>query len=193
MSRLRPTWLLVGLLGTLTGCAGSGSLLPQRTTVGSLKTSLSHLEYENQQLRREVASIKEEYRQVENRLVQEESLNGDLAARLDDARTLLARRGLDAGSEPSSDGLEPAGGPARQTLSAARSNRKRRKPPFAQIPGRVNILPPSDGDESGPSNGWGKPAAPSDGDPGPTSQIDRSPLWLPVARGATEPSPPRRR
>lgn len=109
MSSVRPTWLVAGLLVTLTGCAQSGSLLSQRTTVGSLKTSVSHLEYENQQLRREVASLKGENREFENRLVQEEAINGDLTARLDDARSLLAQRGLDGGGGGSaSDHLDPA-------------------------------------------------------------------------------------
>lgn len=189
MSSVRPTWLVAGLLVTLTGCAQSGSLLSQRTTVGSLKTSVSHLEYENQQLRREVASLKGENREFENRLVQEEAINGDLTARLDDARSLLAQRGLDGGGGGSaSDHLDPA---PRKTLPTGQSSRKRRKPPFAQIPGRIDVLPPSS-DDATSSPGWGKSAKPDHEDPGPTSRLDRSSLWLPVARGATEPPNPKR-
>jgi hypothetical protein len=180
MSPARRARLIAGLLLSVTGCAQSGSLVGRGTTVGSLKASVSQLEYENQQLRREVASLKTENRQIENRLVQEESLNGDLSARLDDARNLIGRAGGDPG--PDAD---------RKTIPAGQSNRKRRKAPFAQIPGRIDALPPSD-TETGPSAGWGRPAAPSQDDIGPTGQTDRSTLWLPVARGATNPSRPLR-
>jgi len=188
MPSVRPLWFIAGFLVTLSGCAQSGSLLSQRTTVGSLKASLSHLDYENQQLRREVASLKNENREFENRLVQEEAINGDLSARLDDARSVLAQRGLDGGSSSNLDSLDPV---PRKTLPTGQSNRKRRKPPFAQIPGRIDVLPPSS-DDSTSSPGWGKSADPAHDDPGPTSGLDRSSLWLPVARGATEPPNPRR-
>src|SRR4051794_28361793 len=111
MSAARPRRLLTATaalaLATVGGCAQPGPLLSQRTTVGSLKASLSHLEYENRQLRGEVAALKDENREIENRLVQEEAHNGDISARLDDARTLLGNRGP-AGN----DALDP--GPARQ-------------------------------------------------------------------------------
>jgi outer membrane murein-binding lipoprotein Lpp len=195
MSPARTASLVAGLLAsaTLAGCSQSGSFLSQRTSVGSLKTSVAHLEFENQQLRREVATLKDENRDIENRLVQEESANGDLTARLDDARTLLGRRGLDGGAESSDSLLDPAGGAAHKTLPAGQSNRKRRKTPFAQIPGRIDVLPPTDTDApSGSTPGWGKPTGPSGDDLGPTSQNDRSPLWLPVARGSSAPSRPLR-
>lgn len=188
MSSARPAWLLAGLLAALSGCAQSGSMLTQRTNVGSLKTGLSHLEYENHQLKKEAASLKAENRQIEDRLVQEESANGDLTARLDDARTLLSRRGLDGGGEPDSGALDP--GPSRKALPAGQSNRKRRKTPFAQIPGRIDVLPPADDDPSSP--GWGKPAPSGFAEPGPTGNTDRPTIWLPVARGATEPPNSRR-
>src|SRR5690348_418427 len=80
-----------GLL--LAGCAQTGTTFPRRTSMGTLKTSLSHLEYENQQLRREVAQLKTDTRDIEDRLVQEEAHNGELKATLDDARHLLSQRG----------------------------------------------------------------------------------------------------
>ena len=51
-----------------------------------MKTTISHLQFENEQLKTEVAKLKEESRSFEDRLVQEQVHNGDLAARLDDWR-----------------------------------------------------------------------------------------------------------
>ena len=62
-------------------------------TVGQLKTSLSHLEYENAPVEATVAKLEQENRSMEDRLVQEQIDNGDLTARLDDARNLLRDRG----------------------------------------------------------------------------------------------------
>ena len=72
------------------------------------------MEYENQQLRREIASLKAEVRQAEDRLVQEESANGDLSARLGNAMALLKRPGVGEGE------LADTGG---------RNARRRRSPP----------------------------------------------------------------
>ena len=63
--------------------------------MGQLKTSLSHLEYENEQLKKTTAKLERENRSMEDRLVQEQMENGDLTARLDDARNLLRERGVD--------------------------------------------------------------------------------------------------
>jgi hypothetical protein len=192
MSPRRHARLAIGFAVVLAGCSQSGSILSQRTSVGSLKTSVAHLEFENQQLRREASSLKDENRDLENRLVQEEAANGDLTARLDDARTLLGRRGLDG------DSLEPSGASARNTIPAGESSRKRRKTPFAQIPGRIDPIPPAGtdptpaADDDGYGRSWGKPAGPTRDDIGPTSQTDRSTLWLPIARGAADNAKPRR-
>ncbi len=187
MSAPRFHWPAACLLLTLTGCTQSGGLRAPGTGVGSLKTSVSHLEYENQQLRREVATLKDDNRRIENRLVQEETANGDLSARLDDARSLLTRRGLDGDT---SETLDPGPAAPRRTLPAGRSNRKPRKTPFAQIPGRVDVLPPADDSATAP--GWSRPTDPPSDDPGPTSSLDRPAVWLPVARGTIEPMPSRR-
>ena len=77
------------------GVRGRADFLTGGPTSGQLKTSLSHLEYENQQLKRSVAKLEQENRAMEDRLVQEQIDNGDLTARLDDARNLLRDRGLD--------------------------------------------------------------------------------------------------
>ncbi|MFO0909777.1 MAG: hypothetical protein U0794_15760 [Isosphaeraceae bacterium] len=188
MKQLALSLLWASCLCTLTGCAQSGGFLAKRTTVGSLKASVSQLEFENQQLKKEVASLRTDNRQIENRLVQEESLNGELSARLDDARALLGQRG---GTASASNDVDPEPtGP--RTLPAGRSTRKARKPPFAQIPGRIDSVPGNDSsslDNDGPSpsvNGSWR------GDPGPQSSRSDPTLWLPVARGTSEPSPPRR-
>ena len=78
------------------GCSGQSSFLTGGPTVGQLKTSLSHLEYENEQLKKRTAKLERENRSMEDRLVQEQMENGDLTARLDDARNLLRDRGLEA-------------------------------------------------------------------------------------------------
>jgi hypothetical protein len=168
------------LLATVSGCAQTGSLFTQQTSLGTLKTSLSQMEFENQQLKREVANLKAQNREIEDRLGQEESINGELSARLDDARSLLGRRGLggddlDAGSVQASP---------RNMFPAGQSNKKRRKPPFARIPGRIDpVAPDVDDDQLGPS---------SQEDAGPQSRRERPMTWLPVVTGASEPSSSRR-
>src|SRR3954451_20832316 len=54
------------LAGTalLTGCSQMGTTFPRRTTVGTLKSSLSQLEFENDKLRREVAQLKTDSRDI---------------------------------------------------------------------------------------------------------------------------------
>jgi len=158
-------------LGVFCGCSGQNTFLTGGPTVGQLKTSLSHLEFENEQLKRSVAKIEQESRGLEDRLVQEQVDNGDLAARLDDARNLLRDRGVDADtrlgshrSEGKSQGYsagddDEAGA---RTLPAAQSSRKRRKPPFARIPGRLEDLPKSQDDDQSDSAQGGR-----------TSQSDR--------------------
>jgi hypothetical protein len=146
------------------------------------------MEYENQQLRRKVASLETENRQIEDELVQEQTANGELTAMLNDAKAMLSRRGLvDDPADPSR--LDGATEPPRTMLPAGRSNKKRRKPPFAQIPGRIDTLPPASDD---PPDGGGSSVSPPSDDPGPQSRLDRPTPWLPVARGATDPTTPRR-
>ena len=78
--------------------------------------------------------------------MQEQIDNGDLAARLDDARNLLSDRGIDpdvrVGSRRGRDGwrefVADDDGRATRTLPAGQRAGQRRKPPFAQISGQVN-------------------------------------------------------
>lgn len=183
----RAFFLLAGTgLVLVSGCAQTGSnfTLPRRTSMGTLKTSLSHLEYENQQLRREVAQLKTDARDIEDRLVQEEAENGELKATLNDARHLLSQRGFDFDGQPSSTTGRNAYPEERETtIPAGQSTRKRRKPPFTQIPGRIEAIPraePADENEHviDPDAGRNDPF-------GPQSRLDEPDLWLPIAHGTT--------
>jgi hypothetical protein len=180
----RRTWLTTSLslaAGLLCGCAQQGPFLAYRTNVSSLKTSVSHLEYENEQLRKQVAELDSRNREIGDRLVQEEAARDDLASRLDDARNELRRRGLlgDSGLSP---GPETDEATPQRTLPAGRSNRKKRKAPFARIPGRIETLPPGDlpddssGEDDGASGGREREEF------GPQSRLESDSRWLPVAR-----------
>ncbi len=57
-------------LNGVAGCSGRATFLSGGPTVGQLKTSLSHLEYENAQMKRDMAKLKQENRAMEDRLVQ---------------------------------------------------------------------------------------------------------------------------
>ena len=137
------------ILITSAGCSGQSGFLTGGPTVGQLKTSLSHLELENEQLKRRTAKLEQESRSMEDRLVREQIDNGDLTARLDDARNLLRDRGLESdvklGSRRRGDGDDSSSeddGPRARTLPTGRATRQRRKPPFAQISGNVDEVPP---------------------------------------------------
>jgi hypothetical protein len=127
--------------------------------MGQLKTSLSHLEYENEQLKKTTAKLERENRSMEDRLVQEQMENGDLTARLDDARNLLRDRGMDPDVRVGSHRGDALGARSpdrergdRSSYDGSRS--ERRKTPFAQISGAGDKLTPIDVDnpaESDPS------------------------------------------
>jgi hypothetical protein len=180
----------------LCGCSGQGTFLTGGPSVGQLKTSLSHLELENEQLKQKVAKLEQDSRGLEDRLVQEQIDNGDLAARLDDARNLLRDRGVDVDTrlgsrrsegrskEYSSDDDDASV----HTLPASQSSRKRRKPPFARIPGRVDEMPKSrDGEEQSDSAESGRPSPSSSRRSRSAADADSHALrssqrgWLPVA------------
>lgn len=168
--------------------------------MGQLKTSLSHLEYENQQLKDRTAKLEQENRSMENRLVQEQLDNGDLTARLDDARNLLRDRGIEAdvrlGSRRrgSGDRLDEDDDSRTRTTPASRSTKPRRKAPFAQISS-------GPGDSSAPNDdARGSAASPRRGSDGRTSRsrrrsdddLDRqssrgdSAHWLPIANASDD-------
>jgi len=187
------------------GCAGRESVLTGGSSVGQMKTSLSHLQFENEQLETEVAKLKEETRSMEDRLVQEQIHNGDLAARLDDARNILRDRGVDPetrvgsrtkgrkGADPDDEIVQP------RTLPAGRTTKKPRKPPAASIPGDLDDLPTAS-DEKEPQTGTisfkDSDSTPrrrkfSDDPPQPSTDDDQL-HWQPVATGADSRAPSRR-
>jgi hypothetical protein len=170
-----------------------------------MKSSLSHLQFENEQLRSELAKVKEESRSMEDRLVQEQLHNGDLAARLDDARNLLRDRGIDSetrlgsrtrrrsGVDSDDEISEP------RTLPAGRATRKPRKPPTAQIPGDLDDLPSASDTETsqGGTISFRDRASltprPAFADDAGLRSLENDQLrWQPVA-AATESPPPARR
>jgi hypothetical protein len=180
------TALTLAVAALLTGCSQPGAPFPRRRSVGSLKTSLSHLEFENQQLRREVAQLKTDSRDVEDRLVQEETENGTLKAKLDDARHLLSQRGYDFGGEqPSALGRGGDRSDSPNTVPAGQSTRKRRKPPFTRIPGRIEAVPPADPDDD---EHVIAPRTRARDDLGAQDVVNDPDHWLPIARGSSAPS-----
>jgi len=163
-----------------TGCAESDQLLSRRTTIGTLKASVSHLEYERAELTREADKLKSENRRITERLAQEESANGELSARLDDARLLLRNRGYDTGTlaAPSRPLSEPED--SSRTSPAGRTQRPGRKPPFARIPGRVEPTAPDKADDDDELD---SPPRSRD-DLWPQSRRDDGSSWRRVARAS---------
>ncbi len=168
-----------------------------------MKTSLAHLEFENAQMKRDVAKLRRENREMEDRLVQQEQDNGELAARLDDARNLMRDRGLDPTERAASNNRDssmdsPGDGGGVRTLPAGQSNRKRRRAPFARIPGQ--FTPATPGSQNVDEEGLGPPqpaGAGSDADT-PGLRIDddldhhtsyNGPLrWTPIAGTTGDPA-----
>jgi hypothetical protein len=172
----RPTWKVAFLTAAaplLLGCAQSSPMFGGRTKVGTLKTSLSHLEYQNEQMRKEIAQLKSENRQIEDQMAQVEAENGELTARLDDARNVLRQNGEEPQDSPS------------KTLPAGRSNRTRRKPPFARIPGRIDPIPPGEPDENLPIDPFDAPSTRKSDEFGPQGRVEDHDHWLPIARGTS--------
>jgi len=166
-----------------------------------MKASLSHLQFENEQLKTEVAKLKEENRSMDDRLVQEQVHNGDLTARLDDARNLLRDRGIDSETRLGARSRSTrAGTPDEElsqprTLPAGRTSKKPRKPPSASIPGDLDDLPTvSDRDDAGSDTISFKdndtpPARHAFADdPAPASEYDQL-RWQPVASDPSRSNP----
>ncbi|MFO0890793.1 MAG: cell division protein ZapB [Isosphaeraceae bacterium] len=188
------------------GCAQKGQLLGGGSSNG-MKTTLSHLQFENEQLKTEMAKLKEENRSMEDRLVQEQLHSGDLAARLDNARNLLRDRGTDSetrvGSRTRSELTDTDDELARpRTLPAGRTSRKPRKPPAAAIPGELDANLPSapddESDESGtisfrtPGSASSRPQLSENPGQAPGDRDDAF-VWQPVAQGDSSPASPARR
>ena len=179
--QLLKTVCLVGLatLGTIVGCAHPGPIATHRATVGSLKASVSQLEYSNENLKKQVADLRSDSTRVENELVQEKEANGELTARLDDAKDVIRKQGGDVTALNRSSGSASQASTASaddevppELKSAVRRSRSRRKPPTTQIPR------PDSATDSGP----GALELPSDPGPQAARDLDDG-RWLPVARG----------
>ena len=170
----RPAWKFVFFTAAaplLLGCAQSGRMFGGRTKVGTLKTSVSHLEYQNEQMRKEIAQLKSENRQIEDQLAQVEAHNGELTARLDDARNVISRNGGEPPDDPP------------KTLPAGRSSRTRRKPPFARLPGRIAPIPAVDPAGEPPVDPFDSPSSRPSEEFGPQGRLEDRDRWLPIARG----------
>ncbi|WP_165072514.1 hypothetical protein [Paludisphaera rhizosphaerae] len=180
---------LLGLLAValLAGCSGRGTYITGGPSQGQLKSSLSHLEYENDQLKTQVARLKEENRTFEERLVQEQLHNGEITAKLDNARNLLRD-----GGNPDSDLDAPLAGA--RTLPAGRSSSTRRKAPAAQISQvkESDEIPPIRIDDaprgSRSSSTRSKTARPQDDSLGFNEDDLR---WTPIARDDKSAAPKR--
>ena len=170
-----------------------------------MKTTLSHVQFENEQLKTEVAKLKEENRGLDDRLVQEQVHNGDLTARLDDARNLLRDRGIGSDTRLGSrardsrtvDPDDEIVGP--RTLPAGRTTRKPRKPPAASIRGDLDELPTASDDEVKANDTISFKAPHSTAprhsfvdDAGSVTPDDDQMRWQPVATGTDSPASPRR-
>jgi septal ring factor EnvC (AmiA/AmiB activator) len=162
-------------LACLFGCTQTGPLTARRSTLGTLRTSVAQLQHENEQLKREVADLQVENRRVADKLDESEQTNGDLTARLDDAKAAIKGDGsiLADTAPPATSGQRREG---RHTAPAGRSSRTPRRPPFARIPSRIEDASADDADP---------PAEPPRDDLGPQSRLDGPVRWLPVGPGAT--------
>jgi hypothetical protein len=158
------------------GCAGPNPFTTRQTTIGSLKASVSQLEFENEKLRKDVGEMKAENSRLDNQLVQEREANGELSARLDDAKDLLRRQSSNSNAQAmggSSSNFEDDIPPPVATPKARRV-RTNRQPPAA------SIRPP----ESVPNSDDLSLQIPRRTPPdiGPSDRNDDD-VWLPVARG----------
>lgn len=171
--------MLVGLI-PLAGCQNSsGPVFGRQAMVGTLKASVSQLEYENQQLKTQVAELNRDKREAEDRLSQEEQANGDLAARLDDARELLRRQGVNMpeskAARVSDESIPPPRAPARK---------QNRKPPSVELP-RVDPPDEVDSEQEPPSTKPRRRTRSSTDQAAYRQQDPDDTRWFPVARSST--------
>lgn len=174
MAMTGRTLLIVALAGLAAGCEGGGPLTSRQTMMGSLKSSVSQLEYQNDELQRQVASLKAENRRFEDRLVQERAENEALASQLDGAKGRGEPAGdVRTGSRSRSSAADDADEPP---PSQVRRSKSRRQPPAVAIPGRIepSRVEPDDDDVS-------SSLPPARSRLASRRSIDDR--WLPVARG----------
>jgi outer membrane murein-binding lipoprotein Lpp len=169
--------LALGSLTLVAGCASPGPLAARRTTVGSLKASVAQLEHERDVLRNEVAELKTENRRATEQVAQQEETNGELHTRLDNARNLLRKQGLD-----STEFASPAGSDSGRPTTTRTHGRSHRIP-AAQIPSPNSYqdlddeAPLEDDDASRSSasfENWNT-----------QSHVNPSHRWLPIANGVS--------
>ncbi len=173
-------WLLGAcLLIAEAGCSQSGGFTSRQTTTNNLKASVSQLQFENDNLKKQMGELRADASRTETELAQERDANGELSARLDDAKDLIRRKGGDATAlNSSSHDPDPDAVPPPYTRPPARRAKGGRKPPAAQIP-RVEFDPSGFEDKSLEPSSHTR-------DPGPQAWLDDD-RWLPVARGLGNP------
>jgi hypothetical protein len=160
------------------GCSSPGPLTSRQTMVGSLKASVSQLEYENQKLKKEVGELKADNSRIDNQLVQEREANGEIAARLDDAKDLLRRQGGNVQAMGNSlKNFEDDGIPPPVAAPKGRKVNNKRPSPTVRIPSPEFAPSPSADDDLS--------YEPPGRRPRDIGSIDREEedRWLPVARG----------
>jgi outer membrane murein-binding lipoprotein Lpp len=162
--------LIVALAGLISGCqSGGGPLLSYNSNMNSLKASVSQLEFRNEELSKQVAALKSDNRQYQDRLVQEQAENDTLAAKLNNAKG----RGDDVrtGSRSDSGDADPVPAPSKV--------RRTHRIPAAAIPGRIEPAPVTQPEPGGDDVGLWKPSESSR----LASSRRTSDVWLPVAQG----------
>jgi hypothetical protein len=171
-------WLILAAL-VPTGCAQPGPFTSRQTMVGSLKASVSQLEFENEKLRKDVAELKADNARLDTQLAQEVDANGEMSARLDDAKDLIRRQ---AGTSQALGGqtknFEDDSVPPPASTPRTRTTRGGRKPPSVQLPRIEPATPFGTGNDD---LGY-QPSTRTPRDLGPLDQDDED-RWLPVARG----------
>ncbi|WP_165250005.1 cell division protein ZapB [Paludisphaera soli] len=191
-------WARMALLlvaSGLAGCSGRGTYITGGPSTGQLKSSLSHLEFENDQLKTQVARLKEENRQFEDKLVQERLHSDVLVTKLDNARNLLRDQGYDSGSDPDLDAPLSRS----RTLPAGRTTPPKRKSPAAQISRASDLdeIPPIRIDDGSRPRSSTRPAgsrpASSRTSEDETLGLNTEDLrWVPIARGEDATASPKR-
>jgi hypothetical protein len=171
-------WLILTAL-IPTGCAQPGPFTSRQTMNGTLKASVSQLEFENEKLRKDLAELKADNARLDAKLAQEIDANGEMSARLDDAKDLIRRQSgtAQALGAPSTN-FEDDGIPPPVTAPQGRRMKSTRKPPAVQLP-RIEPATPfgSNSDDVGY-----QPSTKTPRDLGPLDS-DNEDRWLPVARG----------
>ncbi len=157
-----------------------------RRRSASLKASVSQLEFENEKLRKEVGELKADNSRLDNQLAQEREANGEITARLDDAKDLLRRQGGNAQALGGSskdfedDGIPPP-------VATPQGPTDQEQPDPARRPASPSS--PSPSDSTATTSATSRPAGPLATSAPTTGDDDR---WLPVARGLSSQVPVRK-